>query len=60
MDGGPGGLEDSVEEKELEHVTYYDLRAQNKDKELDPVDQLVELVVNLGRRDKNELRVFLG
>lgn len=41
-------------------MAFYDLRAQNKDKELDSVDQLVELIVKLGKRDKNELRVFLG
>lgn len=53
-------LEDTQEEKELEQVTYYDLRAQNKEKDLDAVDQLVELVLKLGKRDRNELRVFLG
>lgn len=58
--GDSGNFYSENDENELEGVTYYDLKTQNCDKHLDTVDQLVELITKLGKRDKNELRIFIG
>ena len=46
--------------RSLKKVTYYDLNAQNETRVLDETDQLVELINELRKLEKQELYYFFG
>ena len=58
----PGGDQGSDSERSLvslESVLFYDLRKQNDDKPIDENDQLVELLLSIGKMERESIKEFV-